>query len=81
MHERGFGSVSEVGTLQYFTHSVEGRLYGGWYRPTGSSVEVYARGQVRVVRTGDRSAVEVAQSVLADIVRRSARRGDLRQPA
>jgi hypothetical protein len=75
------GSVSKVSSLQYFTHPVDGRLYGGWYRHAGTSVEVYARGQVRTAPVGDGPAEQVAQSVLAEIIRRSRRRGELRQQA
>jgi hypothetical protein len=73
--------MSAISGLQYFTHVIDGRLYGGWYREIGTSVEVYARSQVRAAPIGDLSAEQMAQSVLADIVRRSDRRGDLRQPA
>ncbi len=73
--------MSEIGSLQYFTHPVDGRLYGGWYRHTGTSVEVYVRGQVRTVPVGDRPPEQVAQTVLAEIVRRSRRRAELRQQA
>jgi hypothetical protein len=61
--------VSRVVGLQYFTQRVDGRLYGGWYRPAGGIVEIYARGQLRTVALGGRSPEEVAQETLTRMVR------------
>lgn len=62
--------------LTYFTHKVDGRLYGGWYRRTAnSSVEIYARGQVRKAQLGRLSAEKKARRLLAEIVRGLARPG------
>lgn len=58
--------------LTYFTHEVDGRLYGGWYRRAagaGAAVELYARGQVRRAKLGRLSAEEKARTLMEEIVR------------
>jgi hypothetical protein len=56
--------------LSYFTHDVDGRLYGGWYRPVGDfAVEIYARGRVRRALLGRMSAEQRACEILEQLVR------------
>lgn len=56
--------------LNYFTHEVDGRLYGGWYRSlAGESIEVYARGQVRSAPLAGARLEEKACRLLEDVVR------------
>ena len=62
--------MNRVSDLAYFTHEVDGRLYGGWYRRVGrSDIELYARGQVRKAKLGRMSAERKACRVLEEIVR------------
>jgi hypothetical protein len=62
--------MKRASDLVYFTHEVEGRLYGGWYRPVGgSAVEVYARGQIRKAKLGKVDAPQRACRMLEEIVR------------
>ncbi|HKZ73842.1 MAG TPA: hypothetical protein VJ011_07250 [Steroidobacteraceae bacterium] len=59
-----------VDGLTYFTHEVDGRLYGGWYRRAAdaASVELYARGKVRKAKIGRASAEDKARRLMEDIV-------------
>jgi hypothetical protein len=55
--------------LTYFTHEVDGRLYGGWYRLLdGGRIEVLAMCKIAVASAGS-SAPESAKSVLMGLVR------------
>ncbi|HKZ72420.1 MAG TPA: hypothetical protein VJ011_00050 [Steroidobacteraceae bacterium] len=55
--------------LTYFTHEVDGRLYGGWYRGIANlGVEVYLRGQIYRALLGRMSAEERACAVVEEVV-------------
>ena len=69
--------MSRATDLVYFTHEVDGRLYGGWYRlAPDSSVELYARGQVKKAKLGrstvEKKACRMLESIVRTIERRSA---------
>jgi hypothetical protein len=67
--------VNRATDLVYFTHEVDGRLYGGWYRlGAGSTIELYARGQVKKAKLGKLSADKKACRMLEEIVRTLERR-------
>jgi hypothetical protein len=62
--------MNRASDLTYFTHEVDGRLYGGWYRlAANSTVELYARGQVRKAKLGKLSVEARAGRMLEEIVR------------
>ena len=55
--------------LTYFTHQVDGRLYGGWYRLLdGGRIEVLAMCKIAIASAGS-SAPESAKDVLMGLVR------------
>ena len=55
--------------LAYFTHEVNGRLYGGWYRKARNlKVEVIARGKRRSGDLGRLKPEERARRLLEEIV-------------
>lgn len=62
--------------LRYFTHMIEGRLYGGWYRVlSGRDLEVLAVGMMEVAEFAGFDAEGTARSVLEEFIRRSERKG------
>ena len=55
--------------LAYFTHEVNGRLYGGWYRKARNlQVEVIARGKRRTAELGRLKPEDRARVLLEEIV-------------
>lgn len=61
----------------YFTHSIDGRLYGGWFRIVSQyELEVLAVGILRTVRFGGFDSEQAARSVLEEFVRRRMRGGN-----
>ncbi|HEY0686277.1 MAG TPA: hypothetical protein VGD45_28310 [Steroidobacter sp.] len=62
--------------LQYFTHVVDGQLYGAWYRMLShSEVEVMGVGLLEVVSYAGASPEAAAKSVLENSVRQQLRMG------
>jgi hypothetical protein len=60
---------NENSDLTYFTHEVDGRLYGGWYRRLdGERIEVLAMCKIAIASAGS-SAPESAKEVLIGLVR------------
>jgi hypothetical protein len=62
--------------LVYFQHTIESRVYGGWYRllPAGC-IEVLAIGLMQTLALDGRRPEEVACGVLAEFVRARASLG------
>lgn len=73
--------MNRMTELVYFTHEVDGRLYGGWYRlGANSTIELYARGQVKKAKLGRLDGQKKACRMLEEIVRTLERRA-VRAPA
>jgi hypothetical protein len=72
--------------LTYFSHEVDGRPCGGWFRVLSpTELEVIALGQMERVRFAGLDAVSTARSVLEQFVRTQsfetdARRSGARSP-
>ena len=55
--------------LTFFTHLIDGKLYGGWYRVRSTTeVEVQALGRLQVVSWEGRSPEAAAQCCLKEFV-------------
>jgi hypothetical protein len=76
LHQRSLASQwcgsdvhdNENSDLTYFTHEVDGRLYGGWYRLLdGGRIEVLALCKIAIA-SGGSSALESAKDVLMGLV-------------
>lgn len=67
--------------LHYFTHSINGKVYGGWYRLISpGDLEVLGAGSMETVRFAGFEPEAVARSVLEEFVRRHADRDERRNP-
>ena len=59
-----------MSALQYFTHAIDGRLYGAWYRVTSTDLlEVLGVGLLETCRFSGFSPENSAKSVLENFVR------------
>lgn len=62
--------------LSYFTHSIEGKLHGGWFRALSpDEVEVLGIGMMETVACAGFDPETTARSVLEEFVRRRAQYG------
>lgn len=62
--------------LRYFTHVIDGKMFGGWYRVLSPhDLEVLGVGMLEVVRFGGFDPEQTARSVLEDFVRRRMQSG------
>lgn len=62
--------------LQYFTHTIDGKVYGGWFRiVTPSQLEVLGIGLMESVAFCGSQPELTARSVLETFVRRLAQNG------
>jgi hypothetical protein len=65
-----------MSSLHYFTHVVDGLIYGAWYRvTTANTVEVMGVGMLEVASFGGFSPENTAKSVLENSVRQRFRVG------
>lgn len=65
--------------LHYFTHSINGKVYGGWYRLVSpGDLEVLGVGSMETVHFAGFEPEAVARSVLEEFVRRHAARDERR---
>lgn len=65
--------------LHYFTHSINGKVYGGWYRLVSpGDLEVLGVGSMETVSFAGFEPEAVARSVLEEFVRRHSVRDDPR---
>lgn len=72
----GDSGSRQVSELQYFTHAVDGRAYGAWYRVLSSSqIEVVGVGLLDIVSYAGFSPENAAQSVLEHAVHERIRLG------
>jgi hypothetical protein len=56
--------------LIYFTHVIDGRTYGGWYRRLSSTeIEIFAAGLMKRVPYPDGQEQATSRAVLEDFVR------------
>jgi hypothetical protein len=63
--------------LHYFTHSINGKTYGGWYRLVSpGDLEVLGVGSMETVPFLGYEPEAVARSVLEEFVRRHSEHGD-----
>lgn len=66
----------ENGDLRYFTHSIDGKLFGGWYRVLSPhDLEVLGVGILETVQYRGYDPEITARSVLEEFVRRRMRSG------
>jgi hypothetical protein len=62
--------------LQYFTHQVDGALYGAWYRVVAwNEIEVISVGILETAKFAGFSPMNAAQSILENSVRQNSRLG------
>lgn len=62
--------------LRYFTHDVDGSVYGAWYRIISSSqLEVIGVGMLELGEYGGYSPESTAKSILENFVRQRRRLG------
>ena len=65
-----------MSTLHYFTHVIDGLVYGAWYRvTTANTLEVMGVGMLEVASFGGFSPENTAKSVLENSVRQRMRAG------
>jgi hypothetical protein len=63
--------------LTFFTHTIDGKLYGGWYRlEATTNIEVQAVGFLQRVSWNGSNPERAARKCLEDFVRQRAAAGD-----
>jgi hypothetical protein len=67
--------------MTFFTHQVNGRTYGGWYRLLGpDEIEIMGAGILCKTPYAGRDELSVARSVLEEFVRMQMRTGAQPRP-